>query len=459
MKKFNRNNHHNHILTAIISMMMSAVTLPVMAGVTAEEATKLKTELTPFGAEKAGNKDGSIPAWTGGMTTAIAGDKAGGRRGDPFKDEKPIFSISAKNADQYADKLTDGVKALLKKYPDYRVDVYPTHRTAAAPQWVYDNTLKNATRGKLVGDVAADVVGGIPFPIPKNGAEVIWNHMLRWRGTSFQSQVTQYQITADGRPVMTTDGIIDFQIPYYYPEATLESFAISPEIQLIRLVNVGPPIRAGEAITGRDQLDPAKTQAWVYLTGQRRVRKLPNPCCDTPSPVTAGLMSFDEVQTWSGKLDRFEFKIAGKKEMFVPYNVNKMLQPKADAEVLSKTGVNPSYMRWELHRVWVIDSALRAGQRHPAAKSRYYCDEDTWICVLADRFDSNGQLWKTIWSASFVAPDLPGNVIGSFGFNDLLSGNSYVGDLYNSKSVHYAVKPRYSDSTFTPDAMASESVR
>ena len=444
---------------AALSLLLGCAPWQAGAAVTADEAARLKTELTPLGAEKAGNKDGSIPAWTGGLTTPIAGDKAGGRRGDPFKDEKPLFSITARNAEQHADKLTDGVKALLKKYPDYRVDVYKTHRTAAAPQWVYDNTLKNATRGKLVNDVPADVVGGTPFPVPKTGAEVMWNHMLRWRGTSFQAQVTQYQITADGKPVLTTDGVIDFQLPYYYPEATLDTFAAAPEVQLIRLVNVGPPIRAGEAITGRDQLDPAKTQAWVYLTGQRRVRKLPNPCCDTPSPVTAGLMSFDEIQTWSGKLDRFDFKLAGKKEMFIPYNGNRLLQPKTDAEVLAKTGVNPDAMRWELHRVWVVDAALRTGQRHPAAKSRYYCDEDTWVCVLADRWDSNGQLWKTLWSATFVAPDLPGTVIGSFGFNDLLSGTAYVGDLYNGKPAHYVVKPRYADTTFTPEAMAGDSVR
>jgi hypothetical protein len=444
---------------ALAGLILVAQAFPAMAQNAPADAARLKADLTPFGAEKAGSKDGSIPAWTGGYTTPIAGDVAGGRRGDPFKDEKPLYSVTAKNMEQYADKLSDGVKALLKKYPEHRVDVYRSHRTAAAPQSVYDNTFKNATRGKLVGDVPSDVIGGVPFPLPKSGAEVIWNHMLRWRGTSYQTQFTQHQITAAGKDVVTAEGVIDVQIPYYMPEATLESFAKAPEIYLIRLVNIGPPLRAGEAITGRDQIDPTKTQSWVYLTGQRRVRKLPNPCCDTPSPVTAGLMSFDEIQTWSGRLDRFDFKIVGKKEMLIPYNGNKLLQAKSDAEVIGKTGINPTYQRWELHRTWVVDATLRAGQRHPAAKSRYYCDEDTWACVLADRWDANGQLWKTIWSSTFVAPDLPGTVIGSFGFNDLLSGTAYVGDLYNNKALHYALKPRYPDSTFTPEAMAGDSVR
>lgn len=443
-------------LTCIGALAMAS---SAWSAVTAEEAGQLKSTLTPLGGEKAGNKDGTIPAWTGGYTTPIAGDKAGGRRGDPFKDEKPLYSISAKNADQHADKLTDGTKAMLKKFADYRIDVYPTHRTAAAPQWVYDNTLKNATRAKLNGDVPEGAYGGIPFPVPKTGAEVMWNHILRWRGTSWQFQVNQYQLTADGRAVLTTDGVGDQQMPYYFQDGSPEQFAKSNDYWLIRLINQGPPIRAGEAITGHSNIEAGKSQAWVYLTGQRRVRKLPNPCCDTPTAATAGTMSFDEVEVWAGRIDRFDWKLAGKKEMLIPYNGNRLLQPKTDAEVLGKNFLNPDAVRWELHRVWVVDATLRANERHQAPKARYYCDEDTWNCVLGDRWDANGQLWRTLWAQTFVAPDLPGTVIGAFGYTDLLSGAGFVGNLYNAKAAQYPLKPRYPDSVFTPEAMAGEGVR
>jgi hypothetical protein len=444
----------------LTAVLLAAFSGAATAGVGADEAAKLKGELTPFGAEKGANKDGSIPAWSGGYTTPIAGDKPGGRRGDPFKGEKPLFSINAKNMAQYADKLTDGTKAMLTKYPDtYRVDVYKTHRTAAAPQWVYDNTLKNATRAKMNGDLVEGAYGGIPFPIPKTGAEVMWNHLLRWRGTSWQFQISDYQLTADGKAVLTVDATADQQMPYYFQDGTPEQFAKSNEYWMIRLVNSGPPIRAGEAITGREQIDGSKGQAWVYLTGQRRVRKLPNPCCDTPAPVTAGVMSFDEIETFTGRLDRFDWKLVGKQEMYIPYNGNKLLQPTTDAEVLDKHHLKPDHVRWELHRVWVVDATVRAGQRHQAPKSRYYCDEDTWICTLADRWDAQGQLWKTVWSQTFVAPELPGIIVGSFGFNDLLSGSAFVGNLYNSKPAHYPLVPRYQDRVFTPDAMAGEGIR
>jgi hypothetical protein len=312
-------NFTKHLLgLATVAAMSTA--LPAWAAVSAEEAAKLKGELTPLGAERAGNKDGSIPAWSGGMTTAIAGDKAGGRRGDPFKGDKPLFSISAKNADQYADKLTDGTRAMLKKYPEsFRVDVYKTHRTMAAPQWVYDNTFKNATRGKFEGPVPKGVYGGTPFPIPKTGEEVMWNHILRWNGISWSFANTWYQLTTDGRAVMVSDNVGDQQFPYYYPDGNAETFEKGDgNFWFVRIRTTAPALRAGEALLAHENIDPNKLQAWVYLTGQRRVRKLPNPCCDTPTPATAGVMSFDEIETWTGRIDRFDWKLVGKKEDLHP---------------------------------------------------------------------------------------------------------------------------------------------
>jgi hypothetical protein len=445
--------------TLFLAAGLAAVAGQALAGVSPAEADRLKGELTPFGADKSGNKDGSIPAWTGGMTTPIPGDKPGGRRSDPFKDEKPLFSINAGNMAQYEERLTEGQKALFKRYPEYRIDVYKTHRTAAAPQWVYDNTFKNATRASLKGDIVQGAYGGIPFPLAKTGEEVMWNHVLRWRGVSTQFQGTQYLVTSDNRAVLTTDGIGDLQMPYYLPDGSPEAFYKHGSYWQIRLINAGPPIRAGEAITGRVNIDGDKDQAWVYLTGQRRTRKLPNPCCDTPTPATAGVMSFDEVDVWAGRLDRFDWKLLGKREMYIPYNGNRMMQPKSDTDILGRTYPNPDHFRWELHRVWVVEANLRNGQRHQAPRSRYYCDEDTWICVLGDRWDARGQLWKTLWAHTFVAPDLPGTLNGALGFVDLLSGTGYIGNLYNTKAAQHPLKLRYPDEVFTPDAMAGEGVR
>src|SRR5437016_1340874 len=168
---------HTKLFVAAVTACTVACAAFSHAAVSAEEAKQLGTTLTPFGAEKAGNKEGTIPEYTGGLTTPPPGFVKGPgakTRPDPFPEDKPLFSIDAKNMDKYADKLTEGAKAMMKKYPNFRIDVYPSRRTVAYPQSVLDNTLKNATRCKTVEDglaITPECAGGIAFPIPKTGYE------------------------------------------------------------------------------------------------------------------------------------------------------------------------------------------------------------------------------------------------------------------------------------------------
>ncbi len=430
------------------------------AAVPASEADTLKTTLTPLGAERAGNASGSIPAWNGGLTQADPAYKDGGKRGDPFAAEKPLFTINAQNASQYADKLSQGTLAMLKKYPNsYHLDVYPTHRTAAAPQGVYDATYKNALNGKLVdgdaGPMPQDAQGGIPFPIPKTGAEAIWNHLLRWRGASWHADFTQYLTTADGKHVLTNDSRSDLQMPWYLPDGGKKDGVF----WTIRMVNDGPPLRAGEAITGRENLNANNAGVWTYLPGQRRVRRLPNACCDTPTPATAGVMSFDELYVFNGRIDGFDWKLVGKQELYIPYNSNKVFTVSNPTDLLGEHHLNPADIRWELHRVWVVQATLKAGKRHVMPRSTYYLDEDTWAAVLGERYDAQNQLAKALWTTPVVLPDMPGVVTLTNGFYDLLSGAWFTGDIFAGKNEQYRVVQAYKDSVFTPDALAGEGVR
>ena len=442
------------LATAALLMLAPAA----WAGVSAEEAARLKTELTPLGAEKAGNKDGSIPAWAGGYATTIPGFANGGRRADPFAADKPLYQVTARNMDQHADKLTEGVKAMLKKYPDsYRVDVYPTRRTASAPPWVYDNTAKNAVKAELKDLMPVGAYGGIPFPIPKSGAEAIWNHVLRWRGEAWHVAIKGVQSTADGKHVITGIASGDFQMPYYFKDGSADKF--DGQHWSIRIQTTGPALRAGEGIVGRQHFNGDKTQVWVYVTGQRRVRKVPNACCDTPTPNSAGVATFDQTDVFDGRLDRFDWKIVGKKEMLIPYNGNKLLAT-PEAQAVQPHHLSADAMRWELHRVWVIEATVAAGKRHVSPKRRYYLDEDTWIAVLADHWDANGQLWQMGFANPVVMPDLPGTTSPQqFGFYDLISGAWYYDSALNDAAEQYKVMPRYPDTTFTPEALTGDSVR
>lgn len=425
-----------------------------LSAVSAEEAEKLKTTLTPFGAERAGSKDGSIPAWSGSPGKESGG--SGGKWADPFAGEKPLYSVTAQNLAQFDALLSDGQKAMLKKYPDYRIDVYPTHRTGIAPQWVYDNTFSNATSATLEGGnlKVVGAYGGIPFPIPKSGDEAIWNHILHWAPPSDVNDNSSYSITSDGSRVLLSSQKIVEQRPFYIQGAK-EKF--EGYYWKLYLASYAPSFRSGEAYVGWEAIDRADKvdPAWTYLPGQRRVRKLPVAAYDTPLPTTSGFSTFDEVHVFAGAPDRYEWKLLGKKEMIIPYNANRTMAASED-ELMGKHFANPDLLRWEVHRVWVVDAQLKAGKRHQIPHKRFYLDEDTWIAVLADGWDAQGQLWKSYWQWLVDMTDLPGAAPVAYGDYDLLKGGYLAENMISTKQNHYAVqKQPFSDDTFTPEAMTA----
>ena len=446
---------------AIIAILLLAIASTFAgAAVTPEEAARLKAELTPFGAEKAGNKDGTIPAWDGGYTTVWPGYRSGQPRPDPFDSEKPRLQITAQNMQQYADQLSDGVKALLQRFPSYRLDVYPTHRTAAAPPWVYDNTFKNATRARLVPNASTGwqvegAYGGMPFPIPKEGAEAMWNHLLSWHGQAFVYSFGAYVVAANERPVLATGGTQEFKYPYYYQDGALDSFG--GNYWIAKLTTTAPPFRAGEKTVsaypvGKDRL------VWQYLTGQRRVRRTPNFDYDLPNFVTSGFSFVDETFLFIGNLDRYDWKLVGKKEMFVPYNTQRFHTVKVN-QVLGTQHVNPDNLRWELHRVWVVEATLAPGKRHAIPKRRFYLDEDSWQVLLSDGWNAAGQLWHVGQAMPLLAPELPGMPVLTYVIYDFLKGGYTISNLLNERQREFQVVMRHPESYFSPDALVAEGVR
>lgn len=431
------------------------------AAVTPDQAARLKKDLTPMGSERAGNKDGSIPEWTGGLTKPTPGFTNGGRRPDPFAGEKPVLQITAQNMAQYADHLTEGTRALLRKYPSFRLDVYKTHRSAALPQYVYDNTFKNATTAILqnsaAGPYAKGAFGGYPFPIPKTGEEVMLNTRVRWRAPAWVKDERNYQVTADGKRVLLSDVTQTNVAPYYDKDSSEDKY--DGNYWITRVDTHGPAIRAGESIIGKQAVDEAKTATWVYLVGQRRVRKLPNACCDTPTPALAGMATFDEFETHGARIDRFEWKLVGKKEMYIPYNNNRALTATKDADLVGPKHYNPDYVRWEMHRVWVVEATLKPGQRHVAPKSVYYIDEDTWLPVAADRWDAKGQLWRALYSFPVAMPDVPGVINYGFVVYDLLASSYVASGVAAEVKQQYKIIPPPKDSYFAPENMGGSGVR
>lgn len=452
--------HPKHSFMLAVVLLLAISSPFAGAAVSAEEAARLQSDLTPLGAEKAGNKEGTIPAWNGGYTKVWPGYKSGQPRPDPFADEKPLLQITAKNMEQYVDKLSEGVKALLQRFPTYRLDVYPTHRTAAAPQWVYDNTFKNATRAKTThNEVSIEgAYGGIPFPIPKTGAEVMWNQANAWKGETFMYGNNSY-VVSGGRLVQASTSEIILQLPYYDRNGTLENF--TGLYSQAKLIMTSPPSRVGEILLVHepvDQYGKGGRSAWQYLVGQRRVRRAPTIAYDTPNSLISGLSFFDEVFIFNGALDRYDWKLLGKKEVFVPYNTNGFHSKKI-AEVLGPHHVNPDHVRWELHRVWIVEAQLAAGKSHVMPRRRIYLDEDTWLPLLAEGWNAKGQLWHVSHSLPVIVPELPAVVAYPHFIYDLIKGAYEAGHLYNEVQPHHKVIPRKPESYFSPEALAGEGIR
>ena len=418
--------------------------------------------LTPTGAEQAGSADGGIPAWTGGYTTVPPGYLAGQPRPDPFAAEKLLFTITHDNFRQYADKLPDGQIALFEKFPDYRMNIYPSHRTAALPRDVYANIAANATRAHAAPEGiafgVAGAAGGIPFPVPHNGFEMVWNHLLAYWGPAREGRIRNYFVTSDGTLTLTNAyrEIIDF--PYYAPGAKPDSFGA---YYFKRRENSdGPPGLSGRGYLLWQPTDAARdpVQAWQYLPRERRVRKSPLLSYDTPTPDGAGIESFDDYYVYSGSPDRYVFSSLGKREMFVPYN-NNGFYGRPIAAVAGPKHLDPTAIRYELHRVWVVDGILAPGKSHLVPHRRLYLDEDTWFAVYSDSWDADGHLWKFSHGTMYLVPDLPAVVLGSQVTYDVQGGGYVLGFTFNDEPVQFKPTAPHDPSVFAPETLAAEGVR
>jgi hypothetical protein len=432
------------------------------AAVSEQEALLLKSRLTPTGAERAGNADGSIPPWTGGYTQTAAGYQKSDPRRDPFAADKPLFSISAANYRDYADRLPEGAKRLFEKYPDYRMDIYPSHRSAAAPDAVYDNIFKNATRAHAAPEGIAygveGAAGGIPFPIPQNGYEAMWNHLLAFWGPARELTISNYVVPEHGsmEKVSSYREIADF--PYYYPGATPDSFG-GYYFKTLHIA-VAPPARVGESYLNWQPVNIKRKDfaAWRLVPGEHRVRKAPGISYDVPDIDAAGFLSLDEYYVFFGGLDHYDFKILGKKEMYVPYNNNR-LYTRPVSEILGHEHANPADLRYELHRVWVIDGTLVPGKHDIVAHRRLYLDEDTWLAVYSDGWDEKGKLWKFGQGTMYLMPDVPALITGSQFDYDFELGGYAMSFAFDAGAEGYKVTAPHPASLFSPQSLSARSVR
>lgn len=417
---------------SLISMAFGLMlSLDAQSAVSSAEAAKLGKSLTPFGSVKEANNYKTIPAWTGGLKDIPEGYEGNGYpHVDPYADDEIKFTIDKSNHANYKNKLTPGQNKLFETYPDsFKMHIYPTRRSHTMPDWVIENTRKNAVSAALTekGTGFKNAYGGIPFPILHGNSEdkalqTMWNHLTRWRGIFVIKHATEVAVQENGAFSPITK---QYEILFNFHDPDGSYKKLDNILFYFLAFNKAPARLAGGALLVHETLNQIKEerQVWDYNSGQRRVRRAPNLAYDSPIASSDNLRTADDTDMFNGAPDRYDWSYVGVKEFFIPYNNYKIgAKDVKYADVVLPGHLNPDYLRWELHRVHVVEANLKEGARHIYHKRVYYVDEDSWGISLVDQYDRRGELWRVSTAIMKNFYELPGVWADLNVFHDLQAG-------------------------------------
>lgn len=354
----------------------------------------LAQEYTRMGAEAGGNTSGGITPFEGSKGLVCPKDfESGDFLPNPYKDEKPLFRIDHTNVDQYKDRLSPGQIARLKRNKNYYMSVYPTHRNMEFCDEFYEATEKNRKTASLDDkNILQGFNGGVAFPSPKNGTEAIWNVKRPYVGDDAVATECRRVVSPSGKikKSMRTTKVLT------YDERRVKSKIKNTGDISYKLLSYYsyPSDEAGTTYLTFGYLDDDRLEdAWIYLPTLRRVRRAPSL---TGGGQMEGESTMDDLGfEFRGPVNDWNWKLLGKKEMYIPVNNYDLWKPDAsDEEECLPGDINPEGARYELRRVWVVEGTAREGLDHPYSKRVGYYDEDTWQPAVADRYDKRGNIWR-----------------------------------------------------------------
>ncbi len=405
-------------------MVGSSVVLCLILALTVSSSQAV--DVSMIGADPGPNATGEIPAWEGNKnTTCPAGLEPGSYIPNPWKGDKPLYRIDHTNVDEYKDRLSPGQIMRIKRFKTFYMNVYKSRRNLEFFPEYYETSRKNMKTARVSADGQLEGWNGaVAFPTPKSGVEAIWNIRRMYMGDDTESREAKRIVSPSGRirKLITEVKVTTLQ------GRLLSKGHPNPEgyHSKIRQVYTFPTEDWGRAALLVHFLDiRKKSDAWMYLPTMRRVRRTPTM---RDGFQTEGEFTMDDYQEFMGDVTLWDWKLLGKKEMYISENNYDLFLPDAtDKDECLPGHLNPQRIRYELRRVWIVEGTLKPGTTHQYSKRVGYYDEDSWMPSMADRYDRRGNLWRMYECYPFADPCQKVRIFSGYTYQNLETGRY---DLY-----------------------------
>jgi Protein of unknown function (DUF1329) len=342
---------------------------------------------------------GAAPSWTGKVAPAI----------------QPGTVITSANYQSFADldkllpprlyaRLAPGAWDPIKEIHVGETDqFFPTHEYQAATK---------SGRYAPQGFTIKDWKGGLPFPKPTTGDQVLLNYLYRywvddltfgfeWHLVGPQNNLERtikgkmFGMRLNGRTL--TD-----------PKPSYDAANAGVLEKLATLIESPKDVR-GLALSRTRHVDMTQSDSiQYYLPALRRVRRLSGR--DTQDPIAGTDITWDDYVAFYQQVDptTTEVKLVGEGEILHPSSYTKPVKGGVGGYLhavsdFDRSDMTVRFKKWQRRPVWIIDVISR-DPSYIYSKRRIWIDKEVPNILHVETWDRKGNPWKTLRTSMIYNP-------------------------------------------------------
>ncbi|HIF17598.1 MAG TPA: DUF1329 domain-containing protein [Cycloclasticus sp.] len=262
--------------------------------------------------------------------------------------------------------------------------------------------------------------GGLPFTEepslndPLAGLKIAWNMRYAYGGdTSIVDPFIWEYRDMNNDKIERTISFIGMTLRYKYrttisPTPNLPKNPAGIFNGIYLLAKQPFDIKNTQLLVHRLEDDSARERSWLYLSVQRRVRRL--PAGQTTDAFLGSDIMIEDFLGYNGRIKDMRWRYLGTKEVLTPfYKHDKLLRPSNLDESTyyfgdfhGKGHCFPN-VSWQLRKTYLLEAVPNI-DNHPLSKRVFYIDAQTHIAIAGSNYDRNGQIWR-VAIAGFSHPD------------------------------------------------------